>query len=221
MAMSGGMQAMVATLGIIFILILMWSVVPTEQTLDAHFPNVLMLRGFGSETIDPISFDNNSLPTLEIADVARLNGVYQFDPLFYHKSLDRFIPWEDREKTSIWECTMFCGPVNKTRDADVRLALVHTQPAEKKNLFYLLEMRDGDANSPIIYARSKFRKSETYRSPWMTVTPGGEVKPKDLKEVHIISAWDAFRFDTPLKWAVTVVLIVGSVLFWRSRSEWD
>mmetsp|Transcript_62189 Transcript_62189/g.192764 ORF Transcript_62189/g.192764 Transcript_62189/m.192764 type:complete len:218 (+) Transcript_62189:125-778(+) len=217
--MGAGTQALVATFGIIFILVLMWAIVPTEQSLDAHFPNVLYLTGFGSEAIDPISFDNNTLPTLEKSDAAWLSGVYQFDPLFYHKTLDRFIPWEEREKTTVWECTFLCSPMNRT--SDVRLALVHTSPAEKKNLWYLLELRDGDANSPIIYARSKYRKAPTYRSPWMTVTPGGEIKPRDLKDVYVGSAWDAFRFDTPLKWAVTVALVVGGALFYRSRKEWD
>lgn len=197
----------------------MWAVVPTEQSLDAHFPNVVMLRGFGSDTIEPISFDNNSLPVLEKSDASYLNGIYQFDPLFYHKTLDRFIPWEERDKTSVWECTLFCSPMNRT--SDVKLALVHTSPDGKKHLWYLLEFRDGDANSPIIYARSKYRKAPTYRCPWMTVTPGGEIKPRDLPDVHLISAWDAFRFDTPLKWAVTAVLVAGTVAWWRSRKEWD
>ncbi len=69
---------------------------------------------------------------------------------------------------------------------------------------YLTEFRDEDANSPIIYARTKLeaqifiqpifgfcrvssrdprlRKSPTYRVPWLTVTPGGEIKPKDLED---------------------------------------
>lgn len=218
--MSGATQALIATLGIIFVLLLMWAMVPTEQTLAFTFPNVMVLRGFGSEAIEPISFDNNTLPTVETNQASRFNGIYQFDPLFYHKSLDRFIPWEDREKASIWSCTILCSPVNTTAP-DVKLALVHTSPADKKNLWYLLELRDGDANSPVIYARSKFRKYPAYRVPWMTVTPGGEVKPHDLPEVHLITAWDAFRFDTPLKWGCTVAVIAGGVLFWRSRREWD
>eukprot|EP00414_Alexandrium_minutum_P003511 CAMPEP_0113821906 /NCGR_PEP_ID=MMETSP0328-20130328/1974_1 /TAXON_ID=39455 /ORGANISM="Alexandrium minutum" /LENGTH=218 /DNA_ID=CAMNT_0000789841 /DNA_START=5 /DNA_END=661 /DNA_ORIENTATION=+ /assembly_acc=CAM_ASM_000350 len=218
--MGGGMQAIIATFGLVFVLLLMWAVVPTEQSLDAHFPNVLYLSGFGSEKIDPISFDNSTMPTLEQSEVSYFNGVYQFDPLFYHKSLDRFIPWEEREKVSVWECTFFCSPMNRTAP-DARLALVHASMDGKKHLWYLLELRDGDANSPIIYARSKFRKSPTYRVPWMTVTPGGEIKPHDLKEVYLSSAWDAFRFDTPLKWTVTVALIGGATYLWRSRKEWD
>lgn len=46
---------------------------------------------------------------------------------------------------------------------------------------YLAEFRDEDANSPVIYARTKLRKAPTYRVPWLTVTPGGELKPKDLE----------------------------------------
>jgi len=221
-AMNGGTQALLATLVLLNCLLFMWMAVPTEQTLYAHFPNVLILRGFGSEAIDPISFDNNSLPTLTPEEASKLNGLYQFDPLFYHKSLDRFIPWEDREKASLWECTMFCSPMNTSAGAEnVRLALVHTSPAEKKNLWYLIEMRDGDANSPVIYARSKYRKWPTYRSPWVTVTPGGTIKSKDLPELHLISAWDAFRFDTPLKWGVTAVLIVLIVFWWRQKEKDD
>merc|ERR1719230_719395 len=139
--------------------------VPTEQTLFMVFPNVLVLQGFGTEGLDPISFDNNSLPSLTTEEASKLNGLYQYSPMFYHKSMDRFIPWEDRGTTTTFECTMFCSAMNTT-GVDVRLALVHTSPGEsegKKNLWYLLEFRDGDANSPIVYARSKFRKSPTYR----------------------------------------------------------
>mmetsp|Transcript_86281 Transcript_86281/g.192951 ORF Transcript_86281/g.192951 Transcript_86281/m.192951 type:complete len:220 (-) Transcript_86281:35-694(-) len=219
--MNGGTQAALASVGIIFVLVLMWAIVPTEQTLDAHFPNVLYLSGFGDEAVDPISFDNSTMPTLDKSQASYFNGVYQFDPLFYHKTLDRFIPWEDREKVSIWECTFFCSPMNRSA-ADARLALVHNSfEGGKKHLWYLLEMRDNDANSPIIYARSKFRKAPTYRVPWMTVTPGGEIKPHDLKEVYLSSAWDLFRFDTPAKWVCTVAIIGGAAYLWRSRKEWD
>merc|ERR1719446_1699500 len=123
--MSGATQALVATLAIVFVLVLMWAMVPTEQTLAFTFPNVVMLRGFGSEAIEPISFDNNTLDTVEAAEASYFNGVYQFDPMFYHKTLDRFIPWEDRDKASIWECTLGCRAMN-TSDSEVRLALVHT-----------------------------------------------------------------------------------------------
>merc|ERR1712087_509050 len=180
----------------------------------------LILRGFGDQALDPISFDNSTMPTVAASDATSLNGLYQFDPLFYHKSFDRLIPWEDRGKCTIWECTMFCSPLNKT-GVGLKLALVHLEQSPKKNLWYLLEMHDEDANSPIIFARSKFRKVETYRSPWVTVTPGGKQTPKDLPAVHLISAWDAFRFDTPLKWGVTVVVILAAVLWWRSRDKDD
>lgn len=218
--MNGGAVALLCTFALISVLVLMWMVVPTEQSLYAHFPNVVILRGFGYESIEPISFDNNSLPVLDKSQVASLNGLYQFDPLFYHKSFDRFIPWDDRYKVTVWDCVMFCSPMNRS-GGDVRLALIHTSVDPKKHLWYLLEMHDDDANSPYVYARSKFRKTETYRSPWMTVTPGGEIKPRDLKEVHLITAWDAFRFDTPLKWGVTVALILGVAIWWKVRKDKD
>lgn len=210
--MGGGTTACIASLGIVFVMVTMWAVVPTEQTLDAHFPNVIYLAGMGAEGgLDPVSHDNNSMPALSASEVAGLSGVYQFDPLFYHKSLDRLVPWENRDKTHVFECTMFCTPHNKTGEA-VKLALVHTSTDGKRYLWYLIEMMDGDANSPVVYARTKFRKVAGYRSPWVTVTPGGEIKSKDLKEVYLTTAWDAFRFDTPLKlgcWAVLVLAIVG------------
>merc|ERR1711904_427801 len=121
---------------------------------------------------------------------------------------------------TIFSCTLLCGPVNTTAP-EVRLALLHFSPEEKKHLWYLLEMRDGDANSPIIYARSKYRKSITYRSPWVTVTAGGEAKPRDLKAVHIITGWDAFRFDTPLKWGVTASIVVATVVYFKFIREYD
>mmetsp|Transcript_103382 Transcript_103382/g.267388 ORF Transcript_103382/g.267388 Transcript_103382/m.267388 type:complete len:220 (+) Transcript_103382:146-805(+) len=219
--MGAGGTACCATFAIAGFLLLMWAMVPTEQTLDAKFPNVIMLTGMGAEgTVEPISFDNSSLPPLTAAEAAGLNGIYQFDPLFYHKTLDRHVPWEDRERTHVFECMFFCAPVNKTGE-QVKLALVHTSPGEtKRNLWYLLEMHDGDANSPLVFARSKFRKHGTYRSPWVTVTPGGEIKSKDLKEVHLITAWDAFRFDTPVKWGVTAALVLATVV-WRWKSKDD
>ena len=84
----------------------------------------------------------------------------------------------------------------------------------------------------------RLRKSPTYRVPWLTVTPGGDLKPRDLEvgsmtkrckllvvlvaalandfqDVDIITAWDALRFDTPLKWGVTAVT---SALAWICRS---
>merc|ERR1711879_871300 len=149
-----------------------------------------------------------------------MGGLYQFDPLFYHKSLDRFVAWEDRGKAHVFACTFWCAPINTTAK-EPRLALIHFNPAPKKNLWYLLEMRGDDANSPIIYARSKFRKAATWRVPWMTVTPGGEVKARDLKDVYVFTAWDAFRFDTPMKWAGTAMVIAVTVLFFRSCWQED
>jgi len=219
-AMGGSTTVAVACVTIVSSMVLMWMVVPTEQTLNATFPNVVILRGYGSEKIDPISFDNTSLPQLEDSQASALNGIYQFDPLFYHKTLDRFIPWEDQGKTDVWSCTMFCSPFNRTAK-DVKLALVHTSSEPKKNLWYLIELHDDDVNSPIVLGRSKMRKVPTYRVPWMTVTPGGEIKPRDLPDVHLITAWDAFRFDTPMKWAGTGLVLVGGALFWRSRREDD
>ena len=105
---------------------------------------------------------------------------------------------------------------------------------------------------------ARLRKSPTYRVPWLTVTPGGDLKPRDLEassalqnqrisndhpavgawqDVDIITAWDALRFDTPLKWGVTAAasdlsrlcvmlpcicrpeaVIVGAIVLWcRSR----
>mmetsp|Transcript_71350 Transcript_71350/g.204726 ORF Transcript_71350/g.204726 Transcript_71350/m.204726 type:complete len:220 (-) Transcript_71350:118-777(-) len=218
--MSAGLKACGALLALFSAIIFMWMVTPTEQTLAAVFPNVIIMSGFGSEQIDPISFDNNSLPELPAAQASRFNGIYQFDPMFYHKSLDRFIPWESRDKTHIFSCTLFCGPMN-TSAKEVKLALVHTSPGEKRNLWYLLEFADEDANSPIVIARTKFRKEATYRVPWMTVTPGGEIKPRDLLDVHLITGWDAFRFDTPLKWGCTVAFVALIALLCHSRKDKD
>eukprot|EP00930_Biecheleria_cincta_P073956 TRINITY_DN61206_c0_g1_i1.p1 TRINITY_DN61206_c0_g1~~TRINITY_DN61206_c0_g1_i1.p1 ORF type:complete len:219 (-),score=44.78 TRINITY_DN61206_c0_g1_i1:104-760(-) len=217
--MAGSTTAILATVGIICLMIFMWLATPTEQTLAPTFPNVVILRGMGSDKLDPISFDNNTLPEISAAEAANFNGFYQFDPLFYHKSFDRFVPWEERGKAMVFECSMGCSPHN-TSAKDVKLALVHASFDGKRYLWHLVEFRDEDANSPILYARTKFRKAPTYRVPWVTVTPGGDVKPRDLEEVHIITAWDALRFDTPLKWAITVA-IVGGIVLWCKTKEKD
>lgn len=202
------------------VLTFMWMAVPTEQTLSAVFPNVVILAGFGSEKIDPISFDNNSLPELPAAEAGVFNGFYQYDPLFYHKSFDRFIPWEDRHKTYTYSCAVFCRPMNASAK-EVAVVLVHYSPEPKKNLWYLLEMRDDDANSPIVIGRSKFRKEPTYTAGWMSVTPGGEHKPKDLKDVYIATAWDAFRFDTPLKLVVSAAIVLGIAYMCYTQKDKD
>ncbi|CAK9066480.1 Hypothetical protein SCF082_LOCUS33827 [Durusdinium trenchii] len=119
----------------------------------------------------------------------------------------------------VFSCTMGCSAHNLTAK-EVKLALVHASLDGKRYSWYLTEFRDEDANSPIIYARTKLRKSPTYRVPWLTVTPGGDLKPKDLEEVHLITAWDALRFDTPLKWGVTGAL-VGAIAFWCKTKEKD
>ncbi|CAE7498328.1 unnamed protein product [Symbiodinium natans] len=217
--MGSAVQVCVASLGMVGVLIFMWLAVPTEQTLDLKFPNVVILRGFGNADIDPISFDNNTLPGITAAEASQFNGFYQFEPLFYHKSFDRFVPWEQREKTMVFSCTLGCSAYNTTAK-EVKLALVHASLDGKRYSWYLTEMRDEDANSPIIYARTKLRKSPTYRVPWLTVTPGGDLKPRDLEDVDIITAWDALRFDTPLKWGVTAV-IVGAIVLWCRSKEKD
>merc|ERR1719350_2373 len=177
----------------------------------------MIVLGFGNEGIEPISFDNSTVEPVTAADASRFNGMFQYNPLFYHKTLDRFIPWEDRYKSDVWECILFCGP---TASSEAQLVLVHHSLEPKKNLWYMLELRDNDVNSPIILARTKYRKAITYQVPWMTVTPGGEVKPKDLKDVYMVTAWDAFRFDTPLKWVSTLAILVGTVyLFWFRKDE--
>mmetsp|Transcript_56344 Transcript_56344/g.101266 ORF Transcript_56344/g.101266 Transcript_56344/m.101266 type:complete len:220 (+) Transcript_56344:100-759(+) len=218
--MGGGLQVLASTLLLIFTLLFMWAAVPTEQTLDLKFPNVVVLSGFGVDKIDPISFDNNSLPEVLPAEAGNFNGFYQFDPLFYSKTFDRFIPWEERDKAMVFACTMGCRPLN-TSAAEVRLVLVHSSPDVKRNLWYLLELRDDDVNSPIVYARTKYRKSATYQVPWTTVTDGGEtMKPRDLKDVYMYTAWDAFRFDTPMKWGVSATL-VGMIVLWCRMKEKD
>eukprot|EP00440_Ansanella_granifera_P001493 gb/GFBE01001608.1/.p1 GENE.gb/GFBE01001608.1/~~gb/GFBE01001608.1/.p1 ORF type:complete len:221 (+),score=49.71 gb/GFBE01001608.1/:1-663(+) len=219
MALSGGTQAGIASMAIVGMLIFMWLAVPTEQTLDLKFPNVVFLTGMGSDGLDPISFDNNSLPSLPASEVSKFNGLYQFDALFYHKSFDRFVPWEERGKAMVFDCTMGCSAHNTTAN-EVKLALVHASLDGKRYCWYLLEFRDDDANSPIVYARTKFRKSPTYRVPWLTVTPGGEIKPRDLSDVHLITAWDALRFDTPLKLGVTAA-IIGAIVLWCKTKEKD
>eukprot|EP00931_Biecheleriopsis_adriatica_P067367 TRINITY_DN4151_c0_g1_i1.p1 TRINITY_DN4151_c0_g1~~TRINITY_DN4151_c0_g1_i1.p1 ORF type:complete len:240 (+),score=58.92 TRINITY_DN4151_c0_g1_i1:59-721(+) len=219
MGMSGGMQACVASVAIVCVIIFMWMAVPTEQTLDLKFPNVVILRGMGNDGLDPISFDNNSLPEIKAEEAANFNGIYQFDPLFYHKSFDRFIPWEERHKAMVFDCTMGCSAHNTTA-TEVKLALVHASLDGKRYCWYLVEFRDEDANSPIIYARTKLRKNPEYRVPWLTVTPGGDIKPRDLLDAHIITAWDALRFDTPLKWGVTAA-IVGMIALWCKTKEKD
>mmetsp|Transcript_62333 Transcript_62333/g.115701 ORF Transcript_62333/g.115701 Transcript_62333/m.115701 type:complete len:221 (-) Transcript_62333:59-721(-) len=210
--MGGFTNVVLATFLITFFLVLMYLVVPTEQALLVNFPNVVFLTGFGQEKLEPISFDNNTLDELPPGEVRKLNGVFQFDPLYYHKTLDRFIPWEDRDKVSVWDCTLFCSPLNTT-DKQNKLSLVHYSPDPKKNLWYLIELRNDDVNSPIIYGRTKYRKQPTYRAPWTTVTAGGEIKPQELPDVYIFTAWDAFRFDTPVKWGTTVALVLG-VIYW-------
>merc|ERR1719265_1027658 len=147
--------------------------------------------------IDPVSFDNNTLPKLTASEAAGLGGLYQYDPLFYHKTFDRFVPWED-----------------------VKLALIH-MGQEKKYLWYLVEMNQDDVNSPIIYARSKFRRQATYRSPWTSVTPGGLVKARELPSMHLITAWDAFRFDTPVKWGASAAIVILTGLWWKFGRDTD
>eukprot|EP00928_Gymnodinium_smaydae_P086718 TRINITY_DN71162_c0_g1_i1.p1 TRINITY_DN71162_c0_g1~~TRINITY_DN71162_c0_g1_i1.p1 ORF type:complete len:220 (-),score=56.05 TRINITY_DN71162_c0_g1_i1:187-846(-) len=218
--MGGLTTAALAFLGLVSAIVLMWMIVPTEQTIGADFPNVLILRGFGGEALPSISHDNSTLPEIDASTAAWFNGFYQYDPLFYHKSMDRFVQWEERGQAYIFSCTLFCSPAN-TSAKDARLVLLHIAREEKKNLWYLMELRDDDANSPVLYARSKFRKAVTYNSPWVTVTPGGAVKSRDLPDVYICTAWDLFRFDTPLKWGVTAALLVGTVLLYRQYREDD
>lgn len=218
--MAGWLQALFFMLLIGGFGVLMWMVVPIEQTLGSTFPNVLVVSGLGKDLIEPVSFDNISLGALTESEAIGLNGFYQFDFRFYHKTMDRFIPWEDRHKAIVWSCTLFCRPINATQRRD-QAVLIHYSPDPKKHLWYLTELREDDANSPIIFARSKYRKQHTYRSPWLTVTPGGEVKPRDLPDVHLLSAWDMFRFDTPLKWGVTVTLVLLAGLWYMCRRDDD
>mmetsp|Transcript_60671 Transcript_60671/g.128454 ORF Transcript_60671/g.128454 Transcript_60671/m.128454 type:complete len:218 (+) Transcript_60671:174-827(+) len=217
--MGAGVTIFLTFAGLFTGIFLMWMAVPTEQTLAVVFPNVIILGGMGSESILPISFDNNSLPELTAAETTTFNGFYRHDPLFYHHTLDRFLDSESRRSgTYIFSCAVFCGPTNSSG----KLALLHKAPEPKKNLWYLLEFRDGDVNSPIIIARSKFRKDPTWTAPWVTVSPGGDIKAKDLPEVYMTTAWDALRFDTPLKWGCTVA-IVGAIALacWSAKEKED
>merc|ERR1719316_1286806 len=155
---------------IVSFLALVWMVVPTEQTLDVTFPNVLILTGFGKEDIEPVTHDNQTLPIIPAAEAASLNGFYQYNAMFYHKSLDRFIPWEERGMVSVWECTLFCGGVNASTRAETKVALMQQTVAPKKHIWWLMEAREEDANSPVLLARTKYRKVATYRVPFMTVS---------------------------------------------------
>jgi len=86
----------------------------------------------------------------------------------------------------------------------------------------LLELNADVAFSPIILAWSKFRKALTFRSPWTTVTDGGDVmKARDLKDVYLLTAWDAFRFDTPVKWGCTAAIVAMTAFMWLQREKDD
>merc|ERR1711972_725898 len=156
-AMCGSVLCYVSLL--VGIIVFMWMAAPTEQTLLVQFPNVMILRGFGYDKIDPVSFDNTSLPEVSASDAWWLNGFYQFDHLFYHKTFDRFIPWEEKHNTMVWSCALGCRPVVNASAKDTRVILIQTKKDEKKNLWYLLELHDDDPNSPIVLARTKFRKA--------------------------------------------------------------
>mmetsp|Transcript_78286 Transcript_78286/g.209271 ORF Transcript_78286/g.209271 Transcript_78286/m.209271 type:complete len:223 (+) Transcript_78286:46-714(+) len=202
-------QCSIAVLLVSFLIFSLWVTVPTDQTFENMFPNVIFMHGWGNMAIEPVAADNSTLPELPAEKMSALNGLYGHEMMFYHKTMDRFIPWEDRSKYRVWSCSVLCSPPSGTPGSSVALVLYSQNP--KRHVWYVVELNDEDANSPVVYGRTKFRKNPHYDVPWVTHTPGDAVKPKNMDGVFITISWSLFKMDTPEKWTTAACLLLGTV----------
>eukprot|EP00397_Hematodinium_sp_SG-2012_P054068 GEMP01064950.1.p1 GENE.GEMP01064950.1~~GEMP01064950.1.p1 ORF type:complete len:214 (-),score=42.58 GEMP01064950.1:582-1223(-) len=200
---------------VIGLIVILWLIVPTRQVVSDPFPNVVIVSGSATE-VTPLTHDNITLPAI---DGGHLRGVYSHAPLFFHPTMERFIPWDQRYKATIWECTFWCSPGEGSK-----LALIHYAKEEKKNLFYIVSFKD-EANSPVLYARSKYRKQPSFDTSFVSVLPAdSEEKPKPISDWHLLTGRQLFYFDTPAKWIGAVVVLIGHIAWiykWKNDDDDD
>lgn len=184
----------------LFVLIL-YTCVPTTNTNLQHFwPNVFWLQLDGE--IRPVAGDNSSLDTTY--ESSRYSGVYQYNIRYHHTSLELIVPWKDRHQVEVWECAIACGGYHEK--AEPVLLYDH-----RVKHWRVLEMNP-TPNSPVQIARTKRRKKPHWRN-----TPFVEMAFEDPKATdgYILSTWDFFLFDTPVKWGTTAAVIISTTLFVR------
>jgi len=179
------------------------------------FPNVVFVTG-ASQEFEAVTHDDMAMPPV---DISGLRGMFQHDPLYFHKTLERFIDWENRPKLTIWKCIIWCSPPHGGDE----VILIHYEENEKKNQFYLVELADV-ANSPIIFARTKFRKEITFNTDFVSMKEpkNKKEKPKVLTDFKMSTLWHVLYFDSTEKIvAMVCVLLANLIWFYLYRKSDD
>lgn len=207
-----------------------WVLTPTMQTLDLDeaFPNVMMVWGDANQEVVPVGGkDNTTYPLTNIGNHVR--GLYQYDHFYYHKKMNDFIEWEHRHRARVWVCTLMCSTrLDPDEDGSNAMLLINYSISKTQNNWWLLEVKEddkpkqqkageaivpgeeGEPNpAPLLYARTKNRKRAKLSAPF--VEPDRQrAKPKEL-EIYLVHGW--MLFDSIPKAAVTLVVLIGSLVY--------
>lgn len=112
----------------------------------------------------------------------------------------------------------FCHPLNATSRGNVYL--IHSAPHREKpkstHQWWLVEMRERDTETPVIYARTKGRKNlQIDGVPWVEPDTS-RTKPKVLN-LQLFSIWDVLwpglREPHFVKWGAWVAFIAAAVAY--------
>ena len=192
----------------------MWAVTPTEQALPNGFnthrvwPNAVYFHAPALEVTPVATPDNTTMPPHEVSS---LSGLYGYQMLFYHRTLERFVKSEQRANVQIWSCVLGCQGTHGGTPA-----LIHWNEGPKSNVWYVVEFVEEDANSPVLYMRSKRRAKPTMDVPFVTVADWNDekLKAEPVPGVYFWSLWDLFSTWPGIG---TVVAIAVGLVFALTR----
>ncbi|CAD7923078.1 unnamed protein product [Amoebophrya sp. A120] len=199
--------------------------VPNEQVVPANYPNVMFVAHTedGPGEVVPYRFDGVALPPVS---TDHMPGLYQHMMWFWHDRVEKFKGFSEAGQLRVWECIMFCRPLNDTGRSQLYLIHAPPDPDNKKALhqWWITEMTPRNPETPILYARTKGRKDLAIATaPWVEPDQT-RTKPKPVPIV-LYSLWDVLwpgiYEPNPVKWAAWVLFVIAVPLWFYKLCKDD
>jgi len=192
-----------------------WMVVPIETNVTGGYLNVYTLTGMHGK-LPAFSFDNMTMPDVEDAGI--YNGIYAWQPHFYHASFERFFSeWSDRHHMILWECQFWC---QSSREGGRVVIALDERPAQ--GAWRLLEFYDDDNNGPYQIARTKKTGKKKmggykHRTNWVEMNDN----PKTVREIEGAGFYSAWDLIISIPFAITFAAAVAGLVYWFYMEDPD